>query len=399
MLFWLICAVLTVAATAYSLRPVLSDTRQGERDDAADLRVYKDQLAEVDRDVRRGLLSAEEADAARIEISRRILALEGPKPTDTGTAAAAQKSLVYYGTSGFIVASTLAVYLALGSPGHQGQPHAERAKRPAGSAPIAELIARVEARLRATPDDGQGWDVLAPVYLKQGRNQDAARAFARAIALLGENRARLRGLAEAHLAASNGIVGKEVRTAYTKLLAKEPHLIAPRFWLAVGLEQDGKRDDAMAAYRALLDNKDGSPHQQLPAAIRRLVEQRLAVLGGGKGKVVASAPVKQAPATQPPAVSPEAGKVPAPPPGMAASIAPKDRTAMIEQMVSGLAQRLKEGGGSLQEWQRLIRSYWVLGRREQATSALGKARQQFSSDKAKADQLDAFARQLGMNPG
>lgn len=399
MLFWLICAVLTVAAAVYSLRPVLGDTGQGERDDAADLRVYKDQLTEVDRDVRRGLLSAEEAGAAKIEISRRILALETADAAAPGAAADGQKSAVFYGTAGFIIASTLAVYLVYGSPGYQGLPHAERAKRPPGNAPIAELIARVEARLRETPDDGQGWDVLAPVYLKQGRNQDAARAFARAIALLGENRARLRGLAEAHLAASNGIVGKEVRAAYTKLLAKEPHLIAPRFWLAVGLEQDGKRDEAIAAYRALLDTKNGSPHQRLPAAIKRLVEQRLTVLGGGTGKPVASAPAEQAPAKPPPAVSPEAGKIPAPPPGMAASMAPKDRAAMIEQMVSGLAQRLKEDGGSLQEWQRLIRSYWVLGRREQATTALGKARQQFASDAAKAEQLDAFARQLGMNPG
>ncbi len=384
MVFWLICALLTVAATVYSLRPVLMNTRQADPEDDSDLRVYKDQLAEVDRDIRRRLLTPEEAEAARIEISRRILAIKSRDDADAPSQSTSRQSVVFYATSALIVASSLGLYLALGSPGYRGQPFKERASRPASESPVQELIARVEARLRETPNDGQGWNVLAPVYLKQGRNQDAARAYGRAIALLGENQARLRGLAEAHLAASNGIVGQQVRDAYRKLLAKQPHLIAPRFWLAVGLEQDGKRDAAVAAYRALLGTEEGSQKQQLPAPIKRLVEQRLAVVTGGK-----SVPKKL----------PEAGKGPSLPPGMAASMPPKERAAMIEQMVSGLAQRLKENGGSVQEWQRLIRAYSVLGRREQAESALGRAKKQFAGDAATGQQLDTFARELGMNPG
>ena len=96
---------------------------------------------------------------------------------------------------------------------------------------------------------------------------------------------------------------------------------------------------------------------------------------------------------------PEAGKGPSLPPGMAASLPPKERAAMIEQMVSGLAKRLKENGGSLQEWQRLIRAYSVLGRREQAASALSRAKTQFAGDAATGQKLDTFARELGMNPG
>ena len=72
---------------------------------------------------------------------------------------------------------------------------------------------------------------------------------------------------------------------------------------------------------------------------------------------------------------------------------------MIEQMVSGLAKRLKENGGSQQEWQRLIRAYWVLGRREQAAMALAQAKKQYAKDTGITQQLDAFAQELGLKPG
>lgn len=399
MLFWVICAVLTVAATVYALRPVLTAaSADAGPEDNPDLRVYKEQLGEVDRDIARGLLTPEEGEAARIEISRRILALEPGVGDREERGTPARQSMVFYATSAAIVVSTLGLYLTLGSPGYPGQPFAERLARPASDAPVQELIARVEARLREEPGDGQGWDVLAPVYLKQGRNQDAVRAFGRAIALLGENQARLRGLAEAHLAASNGIVGKPVRDAFRKMLAADPGLIAPRFWLAVGLEQDGKRTAAAAAYRALIENEAGDK-KPLPTPIKKLVEQRLAVVTGATKGPTAELPKTGERQVARPRPLPEAGKGPALPPGMSAPKSAKDRAAMIEQMVSGLDDRLKENGGSLQEWQRLIRAYTVLGRREKATGALSRAKKQFANDAATGQKLDSFARQLGINPG
>lgn len=387
MIFWMVCAVLTVAVVVATLRPIMQQEVWHDQPINADLDVYKQQLSEVDRDVARGLLSAEEADAARIEISRRILAIQTDKDEgESDVVAGHGATVVFYAFAALMVTSALGFYLVLGSPGYGGKPFAERASRAPQNAPVQELIARVEARLREAPNDGQGWDVLAPVYLKQGRNADAARAFERAIALLGESRARLRGLAEAHLAASNGIVGRQVREAYSKILAKEPHLIAPRFWLAVGLEQDGKRDDAAAAYRNLLRNGVGDKNAQpLPPSLRRLIEERLAAVTG-------------TPTATDRNVS-QAGKGPPPPKGMASAMSPKERAAMIEKMVSGLAARLRENGGSQQEWQRLIRAYWVLGRRDEAAKALVQAKKQYASDANVTLELDAFANSLGMKPG
>jgi cytochrome c-type biogenesis protein CcmH len=383
MIFWLICALLTAAVTIVTLRPILARAPTPTVTDDPDQRVYKEQLAEVERDIERGLLTGDEAHAARIEISRRILAVQPAKPDETGAGSSLFTGMVFYLASALIVVSSLGLYLSQGSPGYRAQPFAERVKKPAKGAPVQELIARVEARLRETPGDGRGWDVLAPVYLKQNRYRDAIHAFNRAIELLGENRNRLRGLAEAYLAQTSGIVVPEVRAAFSKILAKEPHLIAPRFWLAVGLEQDGDKKAAAKAYRALLEGGGDKGKAALPPALRQLIGERLAAVTGK---------------TPPPrsGTLPETGKAPALPSDVAKDMPLKQRSAMIDQMVAGLAERLNSSGGTVQEWQRLIRAYWVLGRREQAETSLAKARKTFASDAAAKDALDKFAKALGM---
>jgi cytochrome c-type biogenesis protein CcmH len=260
-------------------------------------------------------------------------------------------------------------------------------------ASVADLIARVEARLREVPDDGQGWEVLAPVYAKQGRHADAIRAYARAIELLGENRARLRGLAEAHLALNNGIVGSEARYAFRKILAKEPELVAPRFWLAVGLEQDGKREAAKAAYAKLLvDAKAQAAKGEIPPRVVGIIEERLAAAGG----TVATAPSGGAEGEQAPAANNAADDDEAR--AAIAKLPEEERARMIENMVTGLAERLESEGGKRGEWERLIRSYWVLGRKKAARDALEAARRHFTEDATELAALDTFARNLGVVP-
>src|SRR5262249_48148939 len=119
-------------------------------------------------------------------------------------------------------------------------------------APIGELIAKVEARLREEPEDGEGWDVIAPIYLRLGRFAEAADAFARAARLKGETLRRLSGLAEASVAANDGRGVEAARQACQKSLAIEPGHIEARFFLALAKEQEGQRDAALAEYNALL---------------------------------------------------------------------------------------------------------------------------------------------------
>ena len=390
MLFWLICALLTVAVTILALRPLLTGRGNATaRDSEHDLQVYKDQLEEIDRELERGVVGKDEAEAARIEISRRILAAsEASASTGEGATSPTGRSLAFSATAAFVVVGSLGVYLIVGSPGYPGRPYAERAATPANKAPVADLVARVEARLREAPDDGQGWEVLAPVYAKQGRHADAIRAYARAIELLGENRDRLRGLAESHLAFNNGTVSSEARDAFRKILAKEPDLVAPRFWLAVGLEQDGKREAAKAAYTVLLkDARAQIAKGEIPPRVAKIIEERLAAVGG-------AVPTERS-------IAAGAEQAPSGDDDTRAAIAKlpeQERARMIENMVAGLAERLESEGGKRSEWERLIRSYWVLGRKKAAEEALAAARRQFAGSATERDALDTFARNLGVVP-
>lgn len=359
MLFWIACAALTAGVVLVLTRPLSRggvDPQQDAR--AADLEVYRDQLREIDGDVGRGLMSPVEAEAARLEVSRRILALEDASAAAATTAATPPLlGQASYAIAAAVPLMALAIYIALGSPGLPSRPFAERlAATPLDGSPINELIERVEARLREHPGDGQGWDVIAPVYLRMERFHDAAGAYERAIALLGETPRRLAGVAEAKIMAANGVVGEEARKAFARLLELEPGRPEARFWLAIAKEQDGDQAGAAADYRALL--------QEAPADApwRPLIEERLAMAGSAPG---------------------------------AGSGAGQQRQ-MIEGMVAGLAERLRQDGSDVAGWQRLLQSYTVLGRKDAAAAALADARAALKSNAQGLAELETFAKGLGI---
>jgi len=375
MLVWLIAAALTGVVVGALLRPLRSAAPSQLPEAAADIAVYRDQLAEVDRDRERGLIGTAEAEAARAEIARRLLARATADHRLAREVAEPRSPrwplrLVAGGVPAF---SALA-YLAIGSPHLPGRPHAPRQAVAPGEAAPEELLARVEARLRATPEDGQGWDVIAPVYLRLGRYEDARQAYARALRLLGETPKRLAGLAESSVLASNGIVGEEARAAYEKIVRAEPGRPEPRFWLALAKEQDGKLAEAEADYRALMATAPAD------AAWRPAVEERLRIVAarrsvGDKGSVT----------------TPSADAMAA-----AASLPEADRARMIAGMVEGLAKRLETDSRDLAGWQRLLRAYSVLGDGAKAAAALARARAVFKDDAKARAELDAFAASLGI---
>lgn len=251
----------------------------------------------------------------------------------------------------------LAVYIALGSPGLPGRPAAERtASTSLAGTPVGALVEQVEARLREHPEDGQGWDVIAPVYLRLERFEDAAYAFARAIALLGESAKRLSGLAEAKVMGANGVVGEDARKAFARLLELEPGRPEARFWLAMAKEQDGDLAAAAEDYKMLLAE---APED---AQWRMLVQQRLVAVSGSA----------------------------------AAGTGAQEQRKMIESMVAGLAERLKKDGSDVAGWQRLLQSYTVLGRKDAAAAALGQARKALEGNAKGLAEVEAFANGLGI---
>ena len=387
MIFWLLCGLLTVVGILVVLRPLLTSDNQSLDARAADLALYRDQLAEIDRDQDRGLFNTEEAEAAKLEVSRRILAT-GEK-IDAGQAATgariSDQSRVRIWSASAIAVMVLSIgtYAWLGSPGMPGQPHAERLSADPANLPVSELVARVEARLKSNPNDGRGWDVIAPIYLQRGQYQRAAQAYQRSIQLNGESPRRLAQFAESILGATGGGVNDTVKAVYDRLLELKPNYLPAHFWLAIRLDQKGDRAGAIKAYEKLLARTD------IPEPMKKVLTERLASARNGKSKTPA-ATVAQNEAGKGTPLTREAREE-------MARLTPEKRQARIRQMVDGLAERLYADGGDLNEWQRLIRSYMVLGNRDKAQEAFKKAGQALAKSPQDVAALQKFAKPMGLS--
>jgi len=385
MVLWIAFAVLAAAVVWAVTRPLLATGRGAATAADSELAVYRDQIDEIESERAQGLIAGAEAEGARVEVARRLLQRAEEK-SRTGATAPGETSrarLAALCIAAALPVVGLAAYLAVGSPALPGRPYAERLEVPVEQASAADLVAKVEAHLRDHPEDGRGWDVLAPVYMRTGDFQQAADAYERAIRLLGESPKRLAGFARATIMVQNGVVGEPARQAYAKLRALDPQAIEPQAWLAIAKEQDGDLAGAAAEYRALLAGGGSQePWRGLLDERLRSVTQRLAGADGADAK---SDGQPQAPDI-----------TPADAMSAAAAMSPQDREKFIGQMVDALAARLKKDGKDLNGWMRLVRSYAVLGRREEATSALADARSQFTGDEKSLAELHALAESLGL---
>jgi len=404
MVLWIGFAVLTAAVIMFITRPLFGANVRAADTREADLAVYRDQLAEIEADRARGLIEAADADSARAELGRRILAIGARHESDLRpeTTGVRPPFWVSIAAAAFISLASVAVYISLGTPGLPGQPHSVRLSAPRQNATVGELIGRVEAELRANPEDGRGWDVLAPVYLRLNRFSEAADAYGHAIRLLGESVDRLSGFAEASILGNDGLVTEPAKKAYTRLLELQPDFPEARFWLAVAQEQDGNREAAAAAYRSLLSS---APEE---APWRQIVVKRLAAVtgaekpdtaspGSGSGASAENAAPEAAGTKTDEAADRQGQRGPtAQDIESAQSMTPAEREQFINQMVAQLAQRLEQQPDDLAGWVRLVRAYSVLGRKDDALAALNRAKQSFPEDSDKHTTLDGLAAELGL---
>jgi len=361
---WFVLAGMAAFAVLAAIWPLLraSGGRDDEAPASSETAFYKAQLDEIQRDVDRGQLPPGEAASARAEAARRLLAASAAAPAPTAKPRSrnrlAAAALIVIG----LPAIAFPLYVLLGQPQMPDEPLAGREPAGQATAHIDAAVAGVEKHLIEHPEDGRGWAVLAPVYMRLERYDDAARAYSESLRLLGEDPARRSGYGEALVAAAGGVVTDKAREAFGKALAGDPRQPQARFYLALAAEQDGKKDDAIRAYQALA--ADAPPD----AAWLGAVQSRLAALKGEPQPATAEAPTADSP----------------------------DQAAMIEGMVSRLADRLAANGGSVDEWSRLIRAYTVLHQADKAKAALADARKALAPDANAVASLDALARDLGL---
>ncbi len=369
MSLWIMFALMA-ASVGIIVLVALRPARATEQTINADLLVYSDQLATLEADLESGQIETGEAETAKIEISRRLLAAGkfSAGNSDIGTGIFSGPTFpVFLATSAVLL--SLGVYALNGNPDFAGVPFAGRQSESPQDQSIPALLAQIEEHLAQAPEDGQGWELIAPIYLRLGRFNEAVRAFANAGRILGANAPRLAGLGVALVGVNGGTIIQEARQALVQAVNLDPTLVRPRLLLIIALEQDGNLLEAREAWQSLLrESAEDAPWREAVTTRLAALEERIE---GAPG--------------------PDQSQIDA-----AGQMSPEDRQAMVTRMVGQLAARLEADGGPLSDWMRLVRSYMVLQQEDEARAALANARAQYVRDEVAMEQIAATARSLSL---
>jgi cytochrome c-type biogenesis protein CcmH len=366
MMLWFVFALMTAAAIFAVLWPLSRANRP--QNEGSETAVYRDQLAEIDRDVAADLIGSSEATAARVEISRRLLAaVDGQRDPPVTSNTRLRRLAAIIALVGLPVIA-VALYLPLGSPQLGDFPLAQRLHAADVNQPLDNLVEQVEAHLEKNPTDGRGWNVLAPVLARLGRYDDAVRAYRNSITYNGDSAERRSDLGEAIAGAAGGVVTSQAKAEFDRAVALNADDVKANYFLGIAAEQDGRAGDAASIWRAMLAKAPAN------APWRPLIQAALVRVGGSTA----------------PALSDD--KMAA-----AKDMNEADRGAMIRGMVERLATRLKQNGDDVEEWLRLVRAYMVMGDQDKVKSALAEARQAVANDPQRLRQLNEGLKNLGLD--
>jgi len=195
-LFWIICGCLLVIALSFVLPPLLKQSQDNSKPNVdrleANVNIYRDQLSELEADLKNGLVSAEQYDQDKEEIQRRLL--EDTKPIEkasTKFVPQASRSTVYVIAIGIPLVAIL-FYLKVGelkglshiasSPAAQTAPALTDTSR--SQEQIEANVAALAKRLQENPSDGEGWHALGRSYSSMERWADATQAYEKATAII-----------------------------------------------------------------------------------------------------------------------------------------------------------------------------------------------------------------------
>ncbi|MEM7488495.1 MAG: c-type cytochrome biogenesis protein CcmI [Pseudomonadota bacterium] len=400
-MFWLVVALLLAAAI---LLMAVALRAHGAGAAAPDVEVYRDQLRELDRDAARGTLSPEEAEAARAEVGRRLLAADRAAQAAPGTADPGRPWLGAALIGALVAAIALGTYTSIGAPGYADLPlsgriaavEAARADRPGQALAEAEVPDRIDesrpdilemaGQLRTVladrPDDLRGWRLAVDTEGGLGNLEGAWRAQDRVVAILGEDAegVEFAVLAELMILAAGGYVSPEAELALEEALRRDPQNGSARYYAGLMYAQGGRPDLAWPIWRRLVG--ESAPDDPWLPAIYEQIE-RISALAGDP------TPLDQLPRPR----GPSGADIEA-----AGEMTLEERMEMIAGMVEGLAARLAADGGPVSDWGRLITAYGVLGQLDAAAAIYEEAKLVFAEDPGALDVLTRAADRAGLAP-
>lgn len=382
-MLWLIFMLLILASLAIVMGPfILGAVREAPPRVDYDIVVYRNQLAEIDQEIERGLLTPEEADAARAEVHRRMLAAEDAELDRPAAAPADGRRWRLAAVIAIAIAvpvGATAVYAALGSPDLPGKPYAWRLKHDPEfvTASTADKLAQL---LQSSPT-AAGYRRLAQMYFEARNYDQAADADRKAVELGATGAGTWSELGESVVMANGGAVIPEALLAFTNALASDPGNARARFYIGLAESQIGNLKKAVGIWRDLVAHSDPA------ASWQPLVRQHIEAVAKEGGFDAASVPpgppdakamnVALTAMTNAMHIQGSAGVAPTPaavpaneaPP----SAAPNDKDTMIHAMVDRFAAKMQANPGDAAGWQRLAHAYVVLHENGKAREAIAHA--------------------------
>lgn len=406
MTFWFITAAMAALVVLVLARALMRGAEEDVADAAEfDLKVYRDQLQEVERDVARGVVSSQDAERTLTEISRRILSADKARQ-DGARAGAAPSPLVPGGLALAVVVGAFALYLHLGQPGYgdlalneriatseemrANRPSQQKAEdslppdlpKPELTPRYAALLTQLRAAVSTRPDDLEGHELLTQYEAKAGNFIEAARAQETVLRIKGPEAtvADAGDYAELLVLAAGGYVSPEAEAVLRAIIEQDDQNPRARYYIGLMMLQTGRPDVAFRLWDGLL--RRGPEDAPWIAPISAQIMQVAALAGVNYAM---------------PQIGSGAGNGPTAEDIEAASdMSAQDRMEMIGGMVDGLSARLASEGGPPEDWARLITSLGVLGRTDQARAIFDNAMEVFAGIPAAEDLIRRAGSQAGV---
>ena len=458
MTLWLVLTVMIAVAAVLVSTPFIRRFERSRLETAGHLAVYRDQLNAIDSEAAQGFIDDAQAESARLEIKRKVLAADRADEPARPALGPAERKFALTAVTAIVTFGSILLYAVVGSPELPSAspaqarmeqplgarltlstpPSTEPAARPALSTPsstepaarlalstppgtepaapqttakpqtslpsVEEMTQRLQTKLQRNPQDVEGWRMLGWAYFNIEHFADAADAYSKAIELRPDAAEYRSARGEALVRDAGGTVSAAAKTDFEEALKLEPKDARARFFIGLAKQQDGDKAAALSDWTTLLAEANPSEPwfadlKQRLAELQRELGDQGAALPSPAPKLSAEAMrdfLQSEKAKQPPA---ETNRGPSPEDVRnAEGMAPKDRTAMIRGMVDGLANRLERQPRDAEGWIKLIRSRVVLGDTELANKSLEQALTIFREDGPERTRIVDAARQLGLNP-
>ena len=411
MTFWIVTALMAALVSLLLVLTMLRTRAQTGPAAAFDLKVYRDQLKEVDRDLGRGVIAEADAERIRTEVSRRILAADAQMQEAAGSAS--QSKRLGYALSAVVfvalIGGSFVLYRDLGAPGYgdlalktrieaadiarQTRPDQAAAEAslptntptPLISPQYLKLVEQLRTTVASRPNDLQGQTLLARNEAAMGNFVAAYSAQQQVLRLKGDQVtvSDLTDYGDMLIMAAGGYVSPEAESVLGQVLERDPANGPARYYYGLMLAQTGRPDQAFGVWDALL--RDGPEYAPWMPPIRMQIEEMAALAG-----VNFTMPETD---TETAARGPSAADIEA-----ASEMSEDDRQAMIRNMVNGLSERLAEEGGPPSDWARLITALGVLGEQDRARAIYANAQEVFAGNAEALNAINTSASAAGITP-